>query len=130
MLFNVRLPDTKMHSAPSTCDMPSVAMNELTLSFTTMKPLMNPTRAHNAMAMSAQSPCGIDVLLANAMVTATEKPMRAPMERSKVAPASGMRKARPSTATTTLPVSTRLMLVCVRKLSWVMPKKIMNAAHR
>ena len=55
-----------------------------------------------------------------------------PTERSKVSVASGMRKAMARMPTTAFSVSTSLMLPFQSRnvLVWVIPKKIMKAAHR
>lgn len=119
-----------MLAATSTWLIPSVAMNEFTLSFTTMKPDTNPTAPHAASARSALSTCGMSVFCASAVVIAMEKPIMTPTERSNVSAMSGTRKANASIAMMARSVRTSLILVAVRNCGWVSPNTIMNAAQR
>ena len=126
----VRFPEMRMLAAASTWLMPSVAMNELTFNFTTMKPDTKPTAPHASNASAAFNNCGESVFWANVVVIAMEKPIINPIDRSNVSATSGTRNARASMATIAFSVSTSLMLVAVRNSGCVRPKISMNAAHR
>src|SRR3954453_19053129 len=88
-----RLPERSSTIASKTWLTPSVAMNELTFSRTTMKPDTLPSSMHAATLMSAPATGGSDVWSWIQMPIATDADISAPTARSYAPAANGMRNA-------------------------------------
>src|SRR3954468_5976786 len=91
--MSCRLPDSSSTTASRTWLTPSVAMNELTFSRTTMKPDTPPMSMQATTLMSAPAVGGSDVWSWIQIPIATDVDMSAPTARSYAPAASGTRNA-------------------------------------
>ena len=120
---------------------PSVAMNELTFSFTTTNPEKKPTRAHTPIAIRAVTTPGrlksrgatapLRASFCNHVDTMSESEHIAPMDKSKEFVASGMRNASARRPIGTFSPSVNLNVALLRNVSdFHRPNTIMKPTHR
>ena len=120
---------------------PNVAMNELTLSFTTTNPDKNPTSAQTATAIRALRTPGMTKLrpfgtpavasLWRNVAMARDNEHIAPTDKSNEFVASGMRNANASSPIGTFSPNVSLKVAALRNVSvFQMPKTIMKPTNK
>ena len=86
--------------------------------------------AQAAKATSRPTPAGSEVSSPSQLMMTSERPITAPIDRSKAPATSGTRKARARIAVTTPSLNTSRVVVAVRNWSLANENTTMNPSHR